>query len=544
MPAIINVRKPMTSFFPEMEREILGKELAGAQIDVDELEVHRAGKMSRKVGGEESGALEDADQHDRTVFVVLRDVACERVDALLDALLEGRQLVGRRRVGGGRRGLRRLGGRGRRRRGRAPAGSLLASLQQAPDFGHEQEPVVAGIDPAVAKCFLVDIEDYTTLRRDIERAEEYIRSVAPDAIAFGRTFDLGPSKPGKIEALILTPTRELAQQIGEEMDRLAEFTDPNGNPGLYPYSAATYNLTVQVGDGTSTSTETVTVNLTDVAPTITAGQTFSVSEAAANGTGVGSVATTGDAPTTFTITAGNTGTAFAIDNAGNVTVNDATQLDFDTAPATYALTADGKTVASATYGHYAGTYNENITIGGGKTLQGAGIGATIIDGTSRAPIAGGVLLVRDGRIERVGFDSCIDYKNDSLGDALKLLCPAGIDVPNYVAAIADGDYAKSVEIIRERNPFPAVCGRICIHPCEYKCRRGELDQPVAIRALKRLASDWYFKNIGPQRDPFPVTRKEKVAVVGAGPGGLGAARRAAERGRRVTRTHGIDANTA
>jgi len=99
-------------------------------------------------------------------------------------------------------------------------------------------------------------------------------------------------------------------------------------------------------------------------------------------------------------------------------------------------------------------------------------------------------------------------------------CPAGIDVPNYVAAVAEGDYAKSVEIIRERNPFPAVCGRICIHPCEYKCRRGELDEPVAIRALKRLASDWYFKNIGPQREPFAVTRTEKVAVVGAGPAGL------------------------
>jgi NADH-quinone oxidoreductase subunit F len=99
-------------------------------------------------------------------------------------------------------------------------------------------------------------------------------------------------------------------------------------------------------------------------------------------------------------------------------------------------------------------------------------------------------------------------------------CPAGIDVPNYVAAIADGDYARSVEIIRERNPFPAVCGRICIHPCEYKCRRGELDQPVAIRALKRVASDWYFENIGPQREPFAVTRPQKVAVVGAGPSGL------------------------
>ena len=99
-------------------------------------------------------------------------------------------------------------------------------------------------------------------------------------------------------------------------------------------------------------------------------------------------------------------------------------------------------------------------------------------------------------------------------------CPAGIDVPNYVAAIAEGDYEKSVDIIRERNPFPAVCGRICIHPCEYKCRRGELDQPIAIRALKRLASDWYFENIGSHRDPFPVTRKEKIAIVGAGPAGL------------------------
>jgi len=113
-------------------------------------------------------------------------------------------------------------------------------------------------------------------------------------------------------------------------------------------------------------------------------------------------------------------------------------------------------------------------------------------------------------------------------------CPAGIDVPNYVAAIAEGDYAKSVEIIRERNPFPAVCGRICIHPCEYKCRRGELDQPVAIRALKRVASDWYFDNIGPEREPFPVTREEKVAIVGAGPAGLTCAYYLAQMGYQTT----------
>ena len=113
-------------------------------------------------------------------------------------------------------------------------------------------------------------------------------------------------------------------------------------------------------------------------------------------------------------------------------------------------------------------------------------------------------------------------------------CPAGIDVPNYVAAIAEGEYEKSVEIIRERNPFPAVCGRICIHPCEYKCRRGELDQPVAILALKRVASDWYFENIGPQREPFAVTREEKIAIVGAGPAGLTCAYFLAKMGYRIT----------
>ncbi|MDY6972779.1 MAG: FAD-dependent oxidoreductase [Thermodesulfobacteriota bacterium] len=99
-------------------------------------------------------------------------------------------------------------------------------------------------------------------------------------------------------------------------------------------------------------------------------------------------------------------------------------------------------------------------------------------------------------------------------------CPAGIDVPNYIAAVAVGEYARAVEIIRERNPFPGVCGRICIHPCEFKCRRGELDEPVAIRALKRFAADWYYDHIGFAERPFPVTHDHKVAVVGAGPAGL------------------------
>jgi len=102
-------------------------------------------------------------------------------------------------------------------------------------------------------------------------------------------------------------------------------------------------------------------------------------------------------------------------------------------------------------------------------------------------------------------------------------CPAGIDVPSYVAAIACGNYEQAVDIIRERNPFPAVCGRICIHPCETKCRRGELDEAIAIRTLKRFASDYYFENIGMAKEPFPISYSEKVAVVGAGPAGLSCA---------------------
>jgi NADH-quinone oxidoreductase subunit F len=102
-------------------------------------------------------------------------------------------------------------------------------------------------------------------------------------------------------------------------------------------------------------------------------------------------------------------------------------------------------------------------------------------------------------------------------------CPAGIDVPNYVAAVAQGDYLRAVDIIRERNPFPAVCGRICVHPCEMKCRRGELDDPVAIRALKRYASDQYYARIQKREKPFALTQDQKVAIVGGGPAGLACA---------------------
>lgn len=99
-------------------------------------------------------------------------------------------------------------------------------------------------------------------------------------------------------------------------------------------------------------------------------------------------------------------------------------------------------------------------------------------------------------------------------------CPAGIDVPNYIAYIAEGEYTRSADLIRERNPFVAVCGRICHHPCEARCRRGDLDEPLAIRSLKRFAADWDYAHREEFPQPVPKTRKERVAIIGAGPAGM------------------------
>jgi NADH-quinone oxidoreductase subunit F len=113
-------------------------------------------------------------------------------------------------------------------------------------------------------------------------------------------------------------------------------------------------------------------------------------------------------------------------------------------------------------------------------------------------------------------------------------CPVGINIPKYVAHIAAGEYQEAIDTIRERNPFPAICGRICHHPCESKCRRGELEAPVAIRELKRFAADWTYRHNGKEVEPFPRTKSQRVAVVGAGPAGLGCAYFLAQMGYPVT----------
>jgi len=99
-------------------------------------------------------------------------------------------------------------------------------------------------------------------------------------------------------------------------------------------------------------------------------------------------------------------------------------------------------------------------------------------------------------------------------------CPASVNVPGYVALIAAGRPRDAYNLVRKENPFPAICGRVCTHPCESKCRRSQLDEPLAICDLKRYAADYVFENEEPYMDLVFPKKAESVGIIGAGPSGL------------------------
>lgn len=103
-------------------------------------------------------------------------------------------------------------------------------------------------------------------------------------------------------------------------------------------------------------------------------------------------------------------------------------------------------------------------------------------------------------------------------------CPAGVDVQGYISLIDKGQYNEAVALIKETNPLPAICGRVCVRPCEAACRRNLLDEdnPVGIDYMKRFAADYDLDNNKWKPEIKPSTNK-KVAIIGAGPGGLSAA---------------------
>jgi heterodisulfide reductase subunit A-like polyferredoxin len=127
----------------------------------------------------------------------------------------------------------------------------------------------------------------------------------------------------------------------------------------------------------------------------------------------------------------------------------------------------------------------------------------------------------------------------------KLGCPANINVQGYIQLIRKKEYVKAVNLIRERNPLSAICGRVCTHPCEDECTRGKVEEPVAIRLLKRFASDKEYEMIksGELKMPeqkTPPPDAKKVAIIGAGPAGLTAANDLADMGFNVTIYEALD----
>ena len=126
-----------------------------------------------------------------------------------------------------------------------------------------------------------------------------------------------------------------------------------------------------------------------------------------------------------------------------------------------------------------------------------------------------------------------DHNADCVAPCVQT-CPANIDIQTYLSHVADGNYEAAVRVIKDRNPFPSVCGRVCPHPCEAACRRNLVDEPVAINYVKRFASDWDMAQDEPWTPRVAESTGKRIAVVGAGPSGLATAYYSAIAGHQVT----------
>ncbi len=110
-----------------------------------------------------------------------------------------------------------------------------------------------------------------------------------------------------------------------------------------------------------------------------------------------------------------------------------------------------------------------------------------------------------------------------------------MDAPQYIEQVRKGHYVDAYMTNSVTNPLPSICGRVCEHPCEAQCRRGDTDEPISIRLLKRTASDKTYEAFGDAL-PLPLVKPangKKVAIVGAGPAGLSAAYYLAKEGYKV-----------
>jgi heterodisulfide reductase subunit A2 len=128
----------------------------------------------------------------------------------------------------------------------------------------------------------------------------------------------------------------------------------------------------------------------------------------------------------------------------------------------------------------------------------------------------------------------IDKCRGEAASGCQWACPAHVDAKEFIRFIAQGKFNKATEIIRKAIPFPGVCGRVCTNPCELECERGKIDEPIAVRALKRFISQYELENGMELVSAVEITKEAKIAVIGSGPAGLACAYDLIRKGYHVT----------
>ena len=138
------------------------------------------------------------------------------------------------------------------------------------------------------------------------------------------------------------------------------------------------------------------------------------------------------------------------------------------------------------------------------------------------------------RLRKLGLELLLSNHHGDCVAPCNMACPAGIDIRSYLSEAARGNYNEALRIIKESNPFPSVCGRICPHPCEDNCRRRLVDSAVSINQVKRFISDRDRASLKPWLPATQPKNGRKAAVIGGGPGGMSAAHYLAVLGYSVT----------
>lgn len=137
-------------------------------------------------------------------------------------------------------------------------------------------------------------------------------------------------------------------------------------------------------------------------------------------------------------------------------------------------------------------------------------------------------------LRKLGLELLLSNHHGDCTAPCNMICPAGIDIRSYLSEANRGNFTDALRIIKERNPFPSVCGRICPHPCEDHCRRKLVDEAVSINQVKRFLSDRDRCSVDAWKPEVAPKNGKKVAVIGGGPGGMSAAHYLAVLGYSVT----------